>query len=240
MTVDCSWRTCRWNNVHLKYLRVNKRTKVRMCWVTGQPTLSLLDRFLPSCPRQLSHPLSWGPAKGVRKKKDVTLRYSARGPWKAVDFLSHLSREQQEGQGGDMLQFRYLPTGRMSSQYRTESLMICSNSHRLANSTGKWYAPAFSLSTPPFPPLLFFFFFFWKMGAFQRQRINKKSSVVTCWWCWLQHFQSNVSVTYHVIIKLSSSIFSFPCSPRVHSGWLYYWNRKISKCCTWHLPGNEK
>lgn len=174
-------------------------------------------KFLPSTALPLRCP---GALLRVRKGKAVTPCYSAGGPQKALDFLSHLSRGQQKGQGGNALQLRHLPTGRMSSLYRTESLMTCSNNHRLANSTGKWCAPAFSLYAPP-PYLLFF----GEWGPFKDNGLTR-SSVVTCRWCWLQCFHSNMSVTYHAIIKLFSSIFSFLCSPHVHSGWLYYWNTK--------------
>ena len=60
--------------------------------------------------------LPCGPAKGVRKEKAVTPVLQYRGVHeRPLDFLSHLSREQQKGQGEAALQLRHLLTGRTTS-----------------------------------------------------------------------------------------------------------------------------
>jgi len=64
-------------------------------------------------------------------------------------FLSHFSREQGKGQGGATRQRGHLLTARTISPSRAASLMVCSNTQGLANSTGKFYAPDFSALPPP-------------------------------------------------------------------------------------------
>lgn len=153
----CSWRACRWNNLHLKYMPVNKSAKVHRCWVTGQPVLSLQKGFSPA---QL--PPTPGACEGSKEGEswDSPLWYW--GAMKGLWMFCPTSAEQWRGQGGAALQLRHLLTGRNEfPKHNSKSLMICSNNQSLANSTTS-YMPQVSLRPPgvcfssPPPPIFFF------------------------------------------------------------------------------------